>query len=53
KIDYSAKINEILSQEELSNKIVIDEEKGIINDITLLSKNLENFRIPIEENLKE
>ncbi|UZO07074.1 uncharacterized protein OCT59_027377 [Rhizophagus irregularis] len=46
KIDYSAKINEILSQEELSTKIVIDEKKGIINDITLLSENLENFRIP-------
>ncbi|EXX54174.1 Ste11p [Rhizophagus irregularis DAOM 197198w] len=54
KIDYSAKINEILSQEELSNKIVIDEEKEIINDITSLSKNLENFRIPdLKKILKE
>ncbi|EXX66635.1 kinase-like domain-containing protein [Rhizophagus irregularis DAOM 181602=DAOM 197198] len=46
KIEYSAKINEILSQEELSTKFIIDEKKGIINEITLLSENLENFRIP-------
>ncbi|PKY28234.1 kinase-like protein [Rhizophagus irregularis] len=43
KIEYSAKINEILSQEELSTKFIIDEKKGIINEITLLSENLVCF----------
>ncbi|PKK66486.1 hypothetical protein RhiirC2_784725 [Rhizophagus irregularis] len=44
KIEYSAKINEILSQEELSTKFIIDEKKGIINEITLLSENLACLR---------
>ncbi|GBC45062.1 kinase-like domain-containing protein [Rhizophagus irregularis DAOM 181602=DAOM 197198] len=38
KIDYSTKLNETLTQEELSTKIVIDEEK----ELTLLSESLEN-----------
>ncbi|CAB4387591.1 unnamed protein product [Rhizophagus irregularis] len=38
KIDYSMKLNETLTQEELSTKIVIDEEK----ELTLLSESLEN-----------
>ncbi|UZO07082.1 uncharacterized protein OCT59_027385 [Rhizophagus irregularis] len=38
KIDYSAKLNEILTQEELSTKIVIDEER----ESKLLSESLES-----------
>ena len=36
KIDYSAKLNEILNQEELSSIFVIDEEKEYNNETTLL-----------------
>ncbi|CAB5387535.1 unnamed protein product [Rhizophagus irregularis] len=38
KIDYSAKLNEILTQEELSTKIVVYEER----ESKLLSESLEN-----------
>ena len=31
RIEYSAKLNEILTQEELSSKFVIDEEKELDN----------------------
>ena len=36
KIDYSVKLNKILNQEELSSKIVIDEENEHNNEIILL-----------------
>ncbi|RGB35184.1 hypothetical protein C1646_759638 [Rhizophagus diaphanus] len=41
-IDYSAKLNEILTQEELSTKIVVYEE----TESKLLSESLENCMIP-------
>jgi hypothetical protein len=40
KIDYSAKINEILTREELSSKFMKDERKEINNETTLLSESL-------------
>ncbi len=41
KIDYSAKLNKILNQEELSCKLVINEEKEYNNEtILLLSESL-------------
>ncbi|CAB4435212.1 unnamed protein product [Rhizophagus irregularis] len=36
KIEYSAKINEILGEEELSCKFVIDKEKEFNNETSLL-----------------
>ncbi|GBC04570.1 hypothetical protein RclHR1_05750002 [Rhizophagus clarus] len=44
KINYSAKINEILVQEELSSKIVLSEEREFNNIVStlLISESLEN-----------
>ena len=40
RIDYSAKLNEILSQKELSSKIIIDNGEDEENNHTMLSKDL-------------
>ncbi|EXX66198.1 Kic1p [Rhizophagus irregularis DAOM 197198w] len=44
KIDYSAKLDGILNQEELSSKFVIDEERNYNNE-PILSESLENCKI--------
>ncbi|CAB4387608.1 unnamed protein product [Rhizophagus irregularis] len=44
KIDYSAKLDGILNQEELSSKFVIDEERNYNNE-PILSESLENCMI--------
>jgi hypothetical protein len=40
RIDYSAKLNEILSQKELSSKIIIDNEEDEEDNYAMLSKDL-------------
>lgn len=47
-IDYSAKLDEILNQEGLSSKFVIDEERNYNNEpISLLSESLGIKLVPI------
>lgn len=40
KIDYSAKLNEIIFREELSSQFIVDKDKDFDNETNLLSESL-------------